>query len=179
MKSGIEKNQIWLGHVTMEFYIYWGPERWTGEPSRWTGERWREINGIVDVQVRDGDTGSVCKWLWLKAMFSISEESNGVACVTAFKLCWLVLIHVWVSCDISKNGKHRPPTVVNNFRVRRWFVNITPTWLTEREKRKKGLTGNWTQDLSQILYSYLNILRKDHTARPSGLINLMFGFIYC
>ena len=45
------------------------------------GERCREINGIVDVQVGDGDAGMQM------IVIEYVQESNGVACVTAFKLC--------------------------------------------------------------------------------------------
>ena len=86
----------------MEFYTYWEPERWIGEREKDAAKlmglsMFKSEMEILVVYANDPS-----------AMFSISEESNGVACVTAFKLCWLMLIHVWVSCDISKNGKHRP-----------------------------------------------------------------------
>ena len=105
----------------------------------------------------------------------INCQSNQTA------LCWLVLIQVR-PCDNSEKGRPAPPPITVNKQTT-WdrflpVVNKTPTWLNlVRRERKKGLTGNWTQDLSQILY-YPYILRKNHTARPSGHVEWIFGFIY-
>ena len=109
----------------------------------------------------------------------VERKSNCQSNQTA--LCWWVLIQVR-PCDNSEKGRPAPPPIIVNkqpgidFCL---FVNMTPAWLNlVRRERKKGLTGNWTQDLSQILY-YPYILRKNHdTARPSGHVEWIFGFIY-
>ena len=47
----------------------------------YSSTRCREINGILVVQVGDGDAGMQM------IVIEYVQESNGVACVTAFKLC--------------------------------------------------------------------------------------------
>ena len=140
--------------------------------SRCTG---REINGILVVQVGDVDTGSVCKcdcdWrLCLVLVRKIERRRLRLSCVD---WCWYMYEYRVIfpkMVDTAPTAWRSPTT---------WVPAGLWTWLTERGERKKGLTGNWTQDLSQILYPCMNILRKNHTARPSGHINWMFGFIYC
>ena len=154
----------------MEFYIYWEPERWISEreknAEKLTGlSMFKPEIEILVVYAND------CDWRLCSVLVRNQTASPASLRLSCVDWCWYMCEY----CVIS-------PKMVNTAPNSRKQLPSPPlvcehnSNMTHRARRKKK-EPDWELNPGP-LPNFIFILRKDHTARPSGLINLLFGFIY-